>query len=1100
MHYKYLFFLILTIVVGISPLAAQRTGDTYRFIAKRFEQKGSLDSSQLYYDSAFHQYTKQNHYASAALAYSSLEKHLIDSGFVDSTHYYMRTVYDATQNLSKYHTNLYVLNLKKSLASFYFRENMFDSTAGVLNNTLPFCIKKYGLESAQNASLSSMQSLVDFYNGDIASAESWMKTALKANDDKTKLGEMWIEYIEFNLLSENEDVLEELVLSTDNFAEKEVITAMYSTLFTYNQGNVAKAITQFADIDFSPDSTTSQAVILKYNLLKSVFLLEKGDYDESLLIAKEYLPIAQASYPEVHPIGAGYGTQLCKIYIEKSDFGAARDFIEKLVKSMENDLDNGHPLKAEAYFEYSRLLTSLEYFNQSKDKIDSAIVIKQGHSEEEGIFLGRCYNQKGVVSFHLNELDSAEIYLKRSLTILDNKLKKKQHIYLARVFNDLGRVYQLKEIDSNSIRNYIKSLEIYKTLLGKVHPHLGAGYYNVGSLYDKNEDYRKALSHYQTSLISNVFDFQDTSIVVNPTLDNALSDFILLRTLTGKVEALESYYGQSKNINHLTTALETYNLISNLVDKLRTGYVSNESKKFLNEKTSYLYERAIKLCVRLAKISQDEKYYESAFFFSERSRAGIMLSSIKDANAKKVAGLPDELLVKEKNLVLQIAAKEIEVFDELDKGNRSRQSTIDKLQNELFDLKNEYTDFISFLEQQYRSYYQLKYDNYSATIQDIQNTILNPIDKRDKKKYVLLEYFIGKDSLYIFQISKEKYSLIVNKKPDDFEKIVKGMRNSVIYNSKEHFVQTTTTLYNLLIPTSISKKMHFIIVPDGILSYVPFESLLDASTDKPLRKQEFLIRNSSISYSYSATLSVVLAQTPYEYESNSNSFTGFAPVFNNHNSFKIISSNKSDGVAFQNEEIISAPSMQDYAPLPNSESELENIFKKVNKRKFASNAYFYNSASKENLFKNSSLNSRFLHFATHGILDERNPNFSGIVLIDSVGTDILTLGEIYGFHANTEIVTLSACETGLGQLQGGEGLVSFSRGFFFAGAKFVIVSLWKVGDESSADVMVNFYKRYAKKKRQDIYKSFQKARVKIIKNKKYDKLSDWFPFLIIGTH
>ena len=89
---------------------------------------------------------------------------------------------------------------------------------------------------------------------------------------------------------------------------------------------------------------------------------------------------------------------------------------------------------------------------------------------------------------------------------------------------------------------------------------------------------------------------------------------------------------------------------------------------------------------------------------------------------------------------------------------------------------------------------------------------------------------------------------------------------------------------------------------------------------------------------------------------------------------------------------------------------------------------------------------------------------------------------------------------GWAKLQGGEGLVSFSRGFFFAGAKFIVVSLWKVGDESTAEVMTKFYSRYAKKKRKDIYKSFQKARVKVIKNKKFDKLSDWFPFVLVGTH
>jgi CHAT domain-containing protein len=1068
---KYFWITVIAFSFSALPLSAQKklkTGLYYTTIAKKLEGKAKLDTSRLYYDSAFHAYTKQKQFVSATQAFKSFEKSLLDSGQVDSAHYYMRTVYNGTKKMRQYDFHTDILTLKKSLAQYYFNKNKFDSTAIVLKTTLQPSIKAFGKTASQNTSLYTMQSLLDFYKGDLRSASTWMKTALDANRDKAAMGEMWIEYIEYNLLMENEKALGDLSTSKKEFAEKKTINAMYSALLTYNAGEIEKAVSEFSAIEFAPDSSTSQAVVLKYNLLKSMLLLEKGEYDESLDIAKKYLSLTQSTYPEAHPIAAGYYEQICRVYMEKSDFGAARSFIEKLVNGMEAELGPRHPSKASAYFEYSRLLSSLENFAQSKNQIDSAINISRKHHKKEGIFLGRAYNQKGVVNFHLNKLDTAEIYLKQSMGILDKNLSNKQHIYIAKVFNDLGRVYQFKEIDSNSIRDYIRSLKIYKKLLGNVHPHLGVGYYNVGSLYDKNKDYAMALSNYQTSLNSNVFDFQDTSILVNPKLDNVLSDFILLRTLTGKVEALENYYGVTKDIQHLTSALETYNLISDLVDKLRKGYVSNESKKFLSEKTSYLYERAIKLCVRLNKLTDDKKYLERAFFFSERSRAGIMLSSIKDANAKKVAGVPDELLEKEKVVVQKIAAKEIEVFDEMNKGAKARPATVKKLQGELFNLKNDYTNFISLLEKDYNSYFKLKYDNYSATVSDIQSTILTPIGKKDKKKYTLLEYFIGKDSLYVFEISKEKYVMHVKKKPGDFERMIKGLRNNIIYNVNENFTELSTRLYDLLIPSTIEKKMHFIIVPDGILSYLPFESLLAVATDKPLRKQKYLINRASISYSYSATLSVEMAKVPYDYEANATSFTGFAPVFSDMDRFKVLSNDKKNEVAYTRATSNVRTIDKNFAALQGSEEELENIFKKVKGRNFETNAYFYNSASKQNLLKPSTLNSRFLHFATHGILDERNPDFSGIVFTDSSGSDVLTLGEIYGFSTKTEMVTLSACETGLGQLQGGEGLVSFSRGFFFAGAKFIVVSLWKVGDESTAEVMTKFYSRYGKKKRKDI--------------------------------
>lgn len=1085
-------------IVSFSAMA-QKSGLAYRNIAIALDKEERFDSAAFYYDSAFHQYVKQRHFASATLAYFPLEKYLIDEGQKDSTHYYMRSLYDSSKYLTRYNDSDGLIALKKNLADYYFEKHLFDSAQAVLDLTVGLSVKKYGAGSIQNSELFAMQSLTSFYEGNLDLATSLIKQAMGATSNGQEQSEYWINYLEYNHLLENRQAVNDLSSSQMNFPEKEVVVKIYHTLDTYNTGHLEDSFTEFQKIVFDQDSTTSKAVILKYNYLKSLLLLEKGEFDESLTVAKQFLPLAQRLYPESHPLSADYYQQICRIYYEKSDFGAAREFIQRLISGMEKNLGDGHPLKSNAYFEYSRLLSALENYNQSNVSIDSAIVISGLQSKPPGIFLGRCYNQKGVVSYFLDQLDSAEQHLMRSWQILDDNLDNKQHIYLARVFNDLGRVYQQLEIDDNAIRDYVKSLKIYRTLLGKVHPHLGTGYYNVGTLYAKNGLYKQALESYQTSLISNIFDFQDTSILVNPSIDNVMSDFILLKSLTGKVEALELYYDQQSRgeMKLLEAALDTYVLIADLIDKLRTGYVSAESKQFLAEKTSYLYEKAIQLCLRVSRITGESNYLETAFFFSEKSRAGILLSGIQDANAKKIAGVPDSLLVREKGLVQLIADKEVELFEELNKGTRARPSVVANFQDELFNLKNEYSDFIYFLENEYNSYYQLKHDNYSASVQDIQSSLFNPINKKDKKRYALLEYFIGQDSIYIFQVDKESFQLIVNEKPVDFERIIRGLRNSILYDQNEAFIELSTGLYQLLIPIEITKKMHVTIIPDGILSYLPFESLLYTYSEKPLRKQKFLIRNTSISYSYSATLSVEMTRNPFDYDSGNNSFAGFAPVFSTNQQFQVMSSNKPGSVELTMGDTLSG---QPYEMLAGSELELEGIFKVLNRRRFESNAYFFNSASKQNLLESSTLNSRFMHFATHGILDEDQPNFSGIVLSDSTENEILTLGEIYGFNTQAEVVALSACETGLGQLLRGEGLIGLSRGFFFAGSKFIIVSLWKVEDESTAKMATRFYKKYAKKKRKDIYGTFQKARISVIKKKKFDKLSDWFPFVLVGMH
>lgn len=1098
MRIQYLYFLTSVFVLLSLSLYGQPSGAALRALAIQFEKTQQLDSSIHYFDSAFHQYVIQKHYASATLAYSPIEKYLLDSGFIDSTHYYMRIVFDSTINLPRYHYNPGILKVKQSLATYYYDRIMYDSAKVVLAHMMPLAIKAYGQRSPQNTKVYAMQSTMDFHNGLLPSATKWMKMSITTNRDDEQLPEMWINYIEYSLLNAEWTAIDELKSTNNDFSEKNLIKDLYAVQATYQRGQLANAMKTFDNINFTPDTTTSRSVILKYNYIKSVLLLEKGEFDEALNIAKMYLPMAQSAYPVSHPLTAAYYEQICRVYYEKSDFGAAREFIEKLIYGMEQQLAAGHPLKAEAYFEYSRLLSALGGHELSYVQIDTAIQITKANTQEEGIFLARCYNQKGVVNQALGQLDSAAAYLHHAHRILDRQLPYKDHIYLAKVLNDLGKVYQFKEIDQNAISDYLKSLAIYNKLLGKVHPHLGTGYYNVGTLYAKNDDYASALKHYQTSLISNIFDFDDTTVTANPPLDNVMSDFILLQSLSAKVEALEKYHEQTGDFDLLIAALDTYNLIANLIDKLRTGYVSQESKRFLGEKTSYLYEQAILLSIKMAEISGEDEYLENAFFFSEKSRAGILLSGIKDANAKKVAGVPDSLLTKEKVLIQQIADKEIELFDELGKGTRARATVVNNFQNELFNLKNQYSDFIVFLEKEYNNYYQLKYDSYSASLDDIQSALFQPINKKDKKNYHLLEYFIGNDSIYIFHIARDTYQLHVKAKPEQFDKMIKGLRNSILYNSDQYFLRLAADLHELLIPIAIDKRTHLTIVPDGILSYLPFESLVAEIEEKPLRKQAYLIQQASISYSYSLTLSVHMTKSPYDYDPARNSFTGFAPVFNKQQQFKVLSSDKDKAQAL----VSGDTTMQEisYNTLPGSEQELDGIFKKVSGRGYQSNAYFFNAAAKSSLFDSSTLDSRFLHFATHGILDEHNPEFSGIVFTDSTAAQLLTLGEIYGFNTRAEVVTLSACETGLGELLRGEGLVGFSRGFFFSGTKFIIVSLWEVGDASTADMAVAFYQKYAKKKRQDIYKSFQKARLKVIRNKDYDTLSDWFPFVLIGMH
>jgi CHAT domain-containing protein len=143
---------------------------------------------------------------------------------------------------------------------------------------------------------------------------------------------------------------------------------------------------------------------------------------------------------------------------------------------------------------------------------------------------------------------------------------------------------------------------------------------------------------------------------------------------------------------------------------------------------------------------------------------------------------------------------------------------------------------------------------------------------------------------------------------------------------------------------------------------------------------------------------------------------------------------------------------------------------------------------------------RYVHFATHGLVNEPKPKLSGLMLapVDSPQEDdILYLGEIYNLSLNADLVVLSACETGVGKLVKGEGLIGLTRGFLYAGAANLLVSLWQVNDASTANLMIDFYQNLLAGKSKAA--ALREAKLRLLEQQtKYAKPYHWAPFVLIG--
>jgi len=159
-------------------------------------------------------------------------------------------------------------------------------------------------------------------------------------------------------------------------------------------------------------------------------------------------------------------------------------------------------------------------------------------------------------------------------------------------------------------------------------------------------------------------------------------------------------------------------------------------------------------------------------------------------------------------------------------------------------------------------------------------------------------------------------------------------------------------------------------------------------------------------------------------------------------------------------------------------------------------------ASREVAISGALARYRIVHFATHGFLDNKHPEFSGLVLslVNKQGrpqNGFLDLQDIYNLSLPVELVVLSACETGLGQEISGEGLIGLTRGFMYAGATRVVASLWSVSDEATAELMARFY-RFMEVNRMRPAAALRAAQVEMWKQNRWSSPYYWAAFQIQG--
>lgn len=573
--------------------------------------------------------------------------------------------------------------------------------------------------------------------------------------------------------------------------------------------------------------------------------------------------------------------------------------------------------------------------------------------------------------------------------------------------NSLAQAYLMK----NDTAKAAYHLNIAAQCKQQTSPHLKNSYYAatckfLGDLMMIEMKPEAALVYYQKAAIQYDYKFNDENVYHNPgNFAGDFADYSLFDVLIAKANSFVTLYNQQKKRVHFGAAVTTFDSAFALTDYIKKSIDNDEARLFIADKVFSAYAKAVDfLIANNAKNDQNEIIH--ALDWASKSRSASLAISLKENSIKKYAGLPDSLLQKEKNVQITISRLKLQLQQSTDSA--SQKKLVSEINTQALKLQSLNNDFKS-----YPAYYNQKFSTDNVDINSIQKKILD-------KQTAAICYFKGSKNLHVFIVKhdavEEKeivYDSLLTKSINEFTDNLSGSNIGAKYNS-----EPAKYLYEYLFQP-LTKELaginSLIIIPDEDLVNIPFEAFKK-------NNGEYLLQDYAVTYQYAL---------PFLQKDDAvftlKSAVAFAPY-------------------------ASSDKHAEFAVLSSSAKEI-SLFPKQSQ--------FLNNEATKNKFLSLSNGASVIHLATHAAVNFDQPYNSYIAFYknDQHDSDYkMYAHELYNLELpQTQLIFLSACETGSGKISRSEGALSLSRAFAFAGCPNIVTSLWKAEDKSTAYISERFY-------------------------------------------
>ncbi len=500
----------------------------------------------------------------------------------------------------------------------------------------------------------------------------------------------------------------------------------------------------------------------------------------------------------------------------------------------------------------------------------------------------------------------------------------------------------------------------------------------------------------------------------------------------------------------LNEAVEQYKKAVEEIESMRSELDSSNSRiGFLSDRTS-AYEKLIDALARKGR-------GRDALFYSERSHAREFRDTLIESRTGMTAHLTPEQMQKRVRLLADIS-----------RANASQH------RREQIKAEDALEQWLLTLRETNPRYAQIHSPN-SLDAAGLQAEVA-------RRGHTVIEYSLGDRRSYVWIVTPEKVEWASLPSRSMIDRQISVFRGALVSPTGDSYGKAARDLYSMLvspIARYISVGARLTVIPDGSLHYLPFEALMEGA--------HFWGEFHDMTYAPSASS---LAELVVPSLSGKRELLAFGDP-----TLRLgAASDSAPGIVRG----IDEKRGMRFTPLPNTHQEVEGI---ASLYPTSLRKTYLGSAATKSALKTEALSVyKKLHFATHALVDDENPARSGIVLSPEGAEDgVLRLHEILALDLNADLVVLSACETGLGKLVRGEGLIGMSKAFLYAGASRVVVSLWQVNDVATSALMQSFYRKMNAGALPA--RALREAKIEMLRSgiPGYQHPYYWAPFVLLGA-